>query len=244
MDPHKRSNKFQFEDDEDNTGWIVTFSDLMTLLLVFFVLLYSISTLNEAKFRKAMTSIQISLGEAAPAIRLIDLMEEPAQESKVVSLEDLSGMKSRELDMLQRIREFIEKRGLGKNIGVSLENGKVVIRITGTVLFKSGIAMLNDKGPPVMDEISEIIREFHDFNINIKGHTDNIAIATRQFPSNWELSAVRATTVLRYLIEKGISADRLTATGYAELLPLMPNDTEENRQKNRRVEFVLEKENR
>ncbi|MCP4575721.1 MAG: OmpA family protein [Deltaproteobacteria bacterium] len=244
MDPRTKSTKLQMEDDEDNTGWIVTFSDLMTLLLVFFVLLYSISTLNEAKFKKAMTSIQISLGEKAPAVRLIDLMNEPAQKSKVVSLEDLSGMRSRELDMVQRIREFIEKRGLAKNIGVSLENGKVVIRITGTVLFKSGIAMLNDKAPPIMNEISEIVNEFKDFKVNIKGHTDNMAIATRQFPSNWELSAVRATTVLRYLIEKGISADRLTATGYAELLPLVPNNTEENRQNNRRVEFVLEKENR
>ena len=241
MDPHRKSNKFQLEDDEDNVGWIVTFSDLMTLLLVFFILMYSISTLNEAKFKKAMTSIQISLGEATPGVRLIDLMEEPAQKTKVVSLEALSGMRSRELDMVKRVRGFIEKRGLARNIGVSLENGRVVIRITGKVLFKSGIAMLNDKGPPVMDGISEIVKEFHDFNINIKGHTDNIAISTPQFPSNWELSAYRATTVLRYLIEKGIGADRLTATGYAELLPLVPNDTEENRQKNRRVEFVLEK---
>lgn len=242
MDPRSKSSKFRMEDDEENAGWIVTFSDLMTLLLVFFVLLYSISTLNEAKFKKAMTSIQISLGEEAPPVRLLELMNEPSRKSKVVSLESLSGMRSRELDMLKRVRKFIETRGLEKQIGVSLDNGKIAIRITGTMLFTSGSAMLNPNGAPVMDEISQIVKEFQDFKVNIKGHTDNVAIATRQFPSNWELSAVRATTVLRYLIEKGIDADRLTATGYGELLPLVPNDTEENRQINRRVEFVLEKE--
>lgn len=93
-----------------------------------------------------------------------------------------------------------------------------------------------------MDEIAQIIQEFPDFNVNIKGHTDNVPISTNKFPSNWELSAIRATTVLRRLTEKGIGAERLTATGYAELLPLGPNDTDEDRQKNRRVEFVLEKE--
>ena len=233
--------KFQLEDDDENTGWIVTFSDLMTLLLVFFVLMYSISTLNEAKFKKAMASIQVSLGEKAPPIRLLNLVKGDPEKIKAVSLENLSGLRSREIDMLQRIKTFIEDRGLGKNIEVFLDSGKVTIRITGTVLFKSGVAMLNTKGGPVMDEISEIIHEFEDFRINIKGYTDNVVIATRQFPSNWELSAVRATTVLRHLIEKGINAERLTATGYADLLPLAPNDTEENRQKNRRVEFVLEK---
>ena len=225
------------------TAWIVTFSDLMTLLLVFFVLLYSISTLNEAKFKKAMASIQISLGETAPPVNLINLVDSSPRGPKTVSLEDISGIRPRELDMFQQIRAFVDKHALSENIKVSLEHGNVMIGITGTILFNSGLAQLNAGGKPVMDEIFNIIKEFKDFKINIKGHTDNQDINTRQFPSNWELSACRATSVLRYLIEKGISADRLTATGYADLLPVAPNDTEENRQKNRRVEFVLKKEN-
>lgn len=138
--------------------------------------------------------------------------------------------------------EFIEERDLEKNIEVFLDRGRVVIRITGTILFDSGVASLNREGKPIIDEIAQIIQEFPDFNVNIKGHTDNVPISTNKFPSNWELSAIRATTVLRRLTEKGIGAERLTATGYAELLPLGPNDTDEDRQKNRRVEFVLEKE--
>ncbi|MBW1780320.1 MAG: OmpA family protein [Deltaproteobacteria bacterium] len=240
----QKSNKSLLEENDEQAGWIVTFSDLMTLLLVFFVLLYSISALNIEKFKEAMTSIQVSLGEKIPPVRLLDLAKKAADKTKLISLEDLSGLRPRELDILKRVQDFIEKRGLGKNIEVFLERGNVVVRITGTVLFDSGVAALNREGEPLMDEISEIIKEFPDFKINIKGHTDNIPIATREFPSNWELSAVRATTVLRYLIQKGINAERLTATGYAELIPLASNDTEMDRQKNRRVEFVLEKENK
>ncbi len=227
--------------EEEKDGWIVTFSDLMTLLLVFFVLLYSISALNVDKFREAMKSIQISLGENAPAIDIIDLTKVP---KSMVSLEDLSGLKPRQLDILNRIKEFIDERNLGKNIEVFLDKGRVIIRITGTVLFNSGDASLNDEGRPIVDEIAHIIEEFPEFSVNIKGHTDNIPISTDSFPSNWELSAIRATTVLRRLLETGIRSERLTATGYAELLPLVSNDSIENRQKNRRVEFVLEKESK
>lgn len=240
----KRAERFPLEDEDEKNAWIVTFSDLMTLLLVFFILLYSISTLNEAKFKKAITSIQISLGEKAPPVALMNLIDNDSNGSKMVSLEDVSGLRPRELDMLQRVQKFVDNQGLSRNIEVSLEQGNVMIRITGTVLFKSGLAQINVDGKPVMDEISNIIKEFSEFKVNIKGHTDNLDIDTRQFPSNWELSAFRATSVLRHLIETGINADRLTATGYADLLPLAPNDTEENRQKNRRVEFVLKKENR
>ena len=119
---------------------------------------------------------------------------------------------------------------------------RLTFSVTGTALFDSGFASLNSQGRPIMDGITQIIQEFVEFNVNIKGHTDNIPISTNKFPSNWELSAVRSTTVLRYLLEKGVNAERLTATGYADLLPLGPNNTDEDRQKNRRVEFVLEKE--
>ena len=87
----------------------------------------------------------------------------------------------------------------------------------------------------------DLFMAFPEYTINIKGHTDNIPIATRQFPSNWELSAIRATTVLKHLISRGIAPKRLTATGYGDKIPLEPNTTDANRARNRRVEFVLEK---
>jgi len=85
--------------------------------------------------------------------------------------------------------------------------------------------------------------DYSEYSVNIKGHTDDRPILTKEFPSNWELSSIRATTVLKYLIQGGIDPGRLTATGYSDLLPLVANDTPENRAINRRVEFVLEKKN-
>jgi len=100
---------------------------------------------------------------------------------------------------------------------------------------------LNPSAIPIFDDLIDILFDYPDYNINIKGHTDNIPISTEIFPSNWELSAIRATTVLKYVISRGVNPDRLTATGYGDVMPLLPNTSEENRTQNRRVEFVLEK---
>jgi len=232
---------FTNELEEDGKDWIVTYSDLMTLLLVFFVLLYSISSLNIEKFRLALNSIQISLGEGRPPIDYVELAGVEEALSKPMALDDMTGLRSRRVEALREIRDFITDNGLERNIEVLARDGKIVIRISGTVLFQSGVAELNNAGIPVLEGIVQIVDKFFEFNINIKGHTDNVPISTKQFPSNWELSAIRATTVLKYLVDRGIDPERLTATGYGELLPLYPNYSAENRARNRRVEFVLEK---
>jgi len=228
--------------EEGESGWIVTYADLMTLLLVFFILLYSISTLHLERFKRAMSSIQTSLGEVRPPIGLFDLAVGPGVSKKKVVLENLTGLRSRKQEMLNNISKFIDTSDLEENIKVSVYDGKITIRIKGKVLFESGNAELNEEAKPILSEIVRIFSEFPEYKINIKGHTDNIPISTKQFPSNWELSAIRSTTVLKYLIERGIHASRLTATGYGELLPLIPNTSDENRAINRRVEFELEKE--
>lgn len=230
--------------ENDGSDWIVTYADLMTLLLVFFVLLYSISALNIGKFKLALNSIQRSLGEDKPPIEHIDLPGVNETFEKPIAWDEPTGIRSREIEVLNDIRAFIEANGLERNIDVFEENGKIVIRISGAVLFQPGAADLNSAGSAVLKGIVRIIDKFYEFDVNIKGHTDNVPIATKQFPSNWELSAIRATTVLKYLIQSGIHPERLTATGYGELLPLYPNHSAEGRARNRRVEFVLEKESR
>jgi len=230
------------EEEEENPGWILTLADLMILLLVFFVLLYSMSTMSLNKFKRVLMSIQISLGETEPPIGILDLTGGQGILDKKVSIEDLTGIKSRHHTILKNIIRFVDRDRLGEFISVDARGDKIMIRIKGKVLFNSGAAELNPEGEPILDGIIEIIDEFFEYKVNIKGYTDNVPIATKQFPSNWELSAIRATTVLKYLIDGGIDPHRLTATGYGELLPLVPNDSSENRAQNRRVEFVLEKE--
>ncbi len=230
---------------------MVTYADLMTLLLTFFILLFSISSMNLAKFKTAISSIQVSLGEKAPPVDLLELIgkgEQPGivnvsdslKEKQKIMLEDLIGLRSK--DIFKDVRRFVRKRNLSNHIMVSEEGSKVIIRITGKVLFPSGLADLDPKAGPILDDICKIAKQYPGYMIRIAGHSDNIPISTERFPSNWELSAVRATTVLRYLIEGGVNPHRLTATGYGSLLPLVPNTTQTNQTRNRRVEFVLEKE--
>jgi chemotaxis protein MotB len=212
----------------------------MTLLLVFFIIMYAISSINLLKFRSVLASIQFSLGEKNPGIGLLEIVK-TEQLDKKVSLADLTGLKSRENEMLGDIDDLIQKKQLGKHIIAQISEGKIYIQIRGKVLFDSGAAQLNDGARPILDKIVGIIQDYEEFNVNIKGHTDNSPISTAQFASNWELSAIRATTVLKYLIDGEVSPMRLTATGYGDLLPLVTNNSAENRATNRRVEFVLER---
>ena len=128
---------------------------------------------------------------------------------------------------------------------ISLESGnnssRVVLRIPGRTLFKPGSADLDKAGWPALTKVAEILKNYPNYKINIQGHTDDYPISSESFPTNWELSAVRATAVLRFLNDKGIDPKNMTATGYADTFPLGPNTTVEERSKNRRVEFVLEK---
>lgn len=230
-----------FFEDEEQAAWIVTFADLVTLLLVFFILLYAISSLNLEKFKYAMQSIQVSLGEKYPPMALLQIAQTPPPSEKKISLEEMIGLKSREEEMLKDIDSFIKEKKLNENILLLSSQGKIMIQIKGAVLFKSGRAALQAEAEPIMNEIVKIIDDYSEYSVNIKGHTDDRPILTKEFPSNWELSSIRATTVLKYLIQGGIDPGRLTATGYSDLLPLVPNNTPENRAINRRVEFVLEK---
>jgi chemotaxis protein MotB len=230
-----------FIETSEEKGWLLTYADLMTLLLVFFILLYSISSLNLEKFKHAIQSIQVSLGETSPRVGLMDLVNVPESKDQSFTIEDMTGLRAREQEMLESLNEVIADKNQSDNILVYAKDGKITIQIRGAVLFTSGSAKFNEIAIPILDEITSIIQSYPEYFTNIKGHTDDVPIKTVQFPSNWELSAVRATTVLKHLIAGGVNPHRLTATGYGELLPLVDNDSSENRAANRRVEFVLEK---
>ncbi len=229
------------------SAWLFTFADMMTLILTFFVLLYSMSKLEVEKFKTIMTSVQTSFGEYHPSINQLVVAEAPDEQEKESKeegeqLDPAVQAERQSQDMLADIVKFIAKKGLDKHIIASVENGNIVLRVKDAILFPSGSAQLNKNAGPVLSDIKEIIQKYMDFRVRIAGHTDNIPISNVRFPSNWELSAIRATTVLRYLIDSGVATDRLTATGYGEIIPLFPNDSPEHRAQNRRVEFVLEKE--
>ncbi len=246
----------EIADEEGAPAWMVTFADLVTLLLVFFILLFSISSVESEKFKSVLSSIQIALNQNNPvASQIIIQQVVPAEESSLSKIDpiipqpDTNDAIQSEIpepsdidELINDIEAMILEQQLGDFIFVYTEGERIIIRIKGTILFPSGDVQLFDDAIPIFEDIFALFKKYHDYNIDIKGYTDNTPIATSHYPSNWELSAVRATTVLRFFIDQGINPTRMSATGYSDLFPIASNETAEGRAQNRRVEFVLEKE--
>ncbi|MFK5892969.1 MAG: flagellar motor protein MotB [Pseudomonadota bacterium] len=238
--------------EEGAPSWMVTFADLVTLLLVFFVLLFSMSSIETERFKSVMSSIQIALNvKSAFSIPQED-KDSSLIKPLVVSLKSLpqDDIEAEEIEQevddsqefYQEIKKAIKEKQLGDHVLIKQEGKRITITVQGAMLFDSGDSELIPNSLPIFKSILELFNQYDDYSINIKGHTDDRPIETVRFPSNWELSAIRATTVLRYFIDQGIEPERMAASGFADLLPIAPNDSDENRSKNRRVEFVLEKQ--
>ena len=214
--------------EEGSPAWMATFADMMSLLLTFFILMYAIASQNTARVLHEV------LGIEEKSLGVIDLIDEITIKK---SLQELTGLNNP--NILDDMDDIAEDSAMA----VDTNEAKVVVRVPGANLFKPGQADLQLAGRPVLDGVIAVIRKYPDYKIHIQGHTDDDPISTERFPTNWELSAARATAVLRYFFDKGVEPEKMTATGYADTFPLASNDTDQGRTINRRVEFVLEKEN-
>ena len=214
--------------EEGSPAWMATFADMMSLLLTFFILMYAIASQNTARVLHEV------LGIEEKSLGVIDLIDKITIQK---SLQELTGLNNP--NILDDMDDIAEDSAMA----VDTNEAKVVVRVPGASLFKPGQADLQLTGRPVLDSVIAVIRKYPDYKIHIQGHTDDDPISTERFPTNWELSAARATAVLRYFFDKGVEPEKMTATGYADTFPLTSNDTDQGRSLNRRVEFVLEKEN-
>lgn len=244
-----RSLSGMFEDDDAAGGWVVTFADMMTLLLVFFILLYTLADFEDESYRELVESVQIIDGEGKQ-ISVIDFATRRGRNPEpLLAVEDMLGMNPGNLPLqtikpalVAEMESMIDSTDLADSVDLAYNGDQINLQIDGRYLFESGRAQLKDRARFIFANLGQMFRDYADYSIAIRGHTDDRNIETTQFPSNWELSAVRATTVLRFFIEQGIDPERMTATGYADYLPLVDNNSADNRARNRRVEFVLEKE--
>ena len=238
-----------FEDDSAGSGWTVTFADMMTLILVFFILLYTLADFEDKSYRSLVSSIQVFDGEGNQ-VSVIDYATQQGRNPEPLKVvEDMLGMNESDKvienlkpAIVAELESMIDNTDLADSVDLAFDGDQVNLQIDGRFLFASGRSVLKDEARVIFANLAQLFRQYADYRIGIRGHTDDRDIDTAQFPSNWELSAVRATTVLRYFIGQGIDPERMTATGYADFLPIVDNDTAENRAINRRVEFVLEKE--
>jgi chemotaxis protein MotB len=238
----------QFEQEESSNSWIVTFADLMTLILVFFILLYTLADYEDKAFRARISDVEVVDGEGQQ-MSVIDYATKSGRDPEPLQVvEDMLGLnpspdviQTEDPQIYNDIASMVDYTDAGEEVSLTLDGDQINLSIDGRYLFDSGKSKLKDSAKIIFSNLAQIFREHPDYHIAIRGHTDDLDIDTPQFPSNWELSAVRATTVLRYFIQQGIDPERMSATGYADFLPLVPNDSPENRARNRRVEFVLEK---
>ncbi len=244
-----RSFSGTFDDEEGGSAWVVTFADMMTLILVFFILLYTLADFEDEAYKELVESVQVIDGDGNQ-VSVIDFATRKGRNPEPLkAIEDMLGMNPGELPLqnlkpalVAEMESMINSTDLADSVDLTYNGDKINLQIDGRYLFESGRAELKDRARFIFANLGQMFRDYADYSIAIRGHTDDRNIETTQFPSNWELSAVRATTVLRFFIQQGIDPERMTATGYADYLPLVDNNSVENRARNRRVEFVLEKE--
>ncbi len=217
-------------------GWMTTYGDMMSLLLTFFIMLVSMSTIEKIKFRQAAGSLQGALG-------IIPTNTVALQSKKLDAEKPLKRRTSRAEKKMrkkaQQLQQFIEANQQTQNFEITPTKNGVGIRITDPNFFETGKAELKQQSFAVLDKIADVLTTV-DYPIRIEGHTDDIPIKNADFFSNWELSAGRALSILTYFQNVNqIDPKRLEAVGLGEFHPIVPNNTPENRAKNRRVEIFL-----
>jgi len=249
------------------TGWIVTFADLMTLLLTFFILLLSFSEMDSEKYKAIAQSMAVSFGvawiqgdKAGGQLTLIESdtapppasEQEPVAKQVVVPPENPSIIDDVEIGQPAQIRidaglealaeelvQKLEQEIISNALDVSFDTEKVIVRFSEEATFTSGSEKLKEDMLPIIDKIVTALAQCEG-DITVSGYTDNQPITSGRFRSNWDLSSARAVSVVHQLvINQKIDANRVMAAGHAETNPLVSNDTPENRAINRRVEIKI-----
>jgi chemotaxis protein MotB len=216
----------------ETPAWLATFADMMSLLLAFFVLLFSFSSIQESKFQAAMASMQGALGvlDTYPTVPIHDNFEHLPDMQRT-----LEGVKKK----VEEIKENMEALKRSDEVKVSRNEEGLAIRLDSRFLFDLSSATLRSEAFEVLDGVMGSLKDLPN-EVRVEGHTDNLPIKSSLFPSNWELSAARATAIIRYFESKGMDPRRMSAVGYGEWRPVVRNDSPENRQKNRRVEIFVD----
>lgn len=226
MDAHKRKSDdsflfFRSGNVEEGDDWLITYSDMITLLFAFFVVIVAISQVDPVKLERVSQSMATSVGKKGETTLEYSLQ-----------------------DIYSNLTKIIEEEGLTGSAEVNYTPVGVTMRFKGNMLFESASAIIQTKAKPVLTKLSGEIRN-KPYRIAVEGHTDNRPIVTPQFPSNWELSAARAASVVRFFLEHNVQPHKLRAVGRADTKPLKPNQDAQgnpipvNQALNRRVEILF-----
>ena len=231
----------EIEESEAPSEWLTTLADMSMILMSFFIMLFSMSSLDVKKFSESFTSVKTALGVKDKAVTMA-----PISTGDMNVLVEQAKLKQRIIGEQRRVydqfRTYVSSKGLDGVVAATLEAGKITIGFPAGVLFPKDGVDLTDEGKARLRTLFDFLIKAAGERINIRGFTDNAPPAAgSRYRDNWEISSLRAVAVLRYMVSLGMPPNRLTATGLADLEPLYPNDTPEHRARNQRVEFVLER---
>ena len=236
------------EEHINHERWLISYADFITLLFAFFVVMYSISSVNISKYRVLSDTLEsvfaspgstdpIQLEEhdttSPPTVAPVNLIElpptpPPVSDKIIRTINDLS----------QQFNSTFAEKIKSKDISIKQGNNWLELEIKSSALFYSGESRLERTAIPILAKAAEILKTSSN-PVQVEGFTDNQPISTPKFPSNWELSAARAASVVHLLNRYGVSPTRMSAIGYGEFKPIADNATNEGRQKNRRIVLVV-----
>jgi len=229
---------------DNSERYLLTYADLMNLLLILFIVLFAYSQVDTQKFQQLSQSFGAVFGTGSNSVlqgsgQGNSLIDFPATMPSPVIPAEIEDMQIE--GITQEVKEMVKGQGLGGSIDVRRQERGVVISIKERLIFKSGSAEIEKSSEEKLLTIAkDILSKIPNKHIRVEGHTDNVPIKSHLYPSNWELSSARATNVLRILVEKGgLDPTLISAVGYGEYTPLVPNDSDANREKNRRVDIVI-----
>lgn len=225
------------EEEAGGDGFTVMFTSLSIILLAFFIVLNSIAVPSDTNRRKALSSLIGTFGmpKGVQMLKIISTMENNQQVQEMLN----SQLKELGEKYIPKILEAIEKNAMVKYVEFSVSGQNIEIIIDSSVMFAPGDDQLADKVYSILDSISEKAIE-DEYPVVIEGHTDSTPISTSKFPSNWELSSYRALSALRYMVDEGgVAPFQIMAFGYGDSRPVAPNNTAENRARNRRIKIDI-----
>ena len=251
----RRRRKPEAPQEEGSPAWMNTYGDMVTLLLTFFVLLFSFSTIDAQKWEQIVSSLSgtpfvaikaIDPGDTRGDIQVEELSQEPTPPppEQVQQLEaNIEEVKERFDELFEKIKKHIEDNDLGYQLNVEQQEDAILIRMADSALFDSGKDDIKEPAKEILLSLCIIIDEYTDLirGIRIEGHTDTVPVTNPKFVDNWDLSTSRALQVLWFMLDSmEIDPAKMDPHGFGEYHPVDTNDTDEGKSRNRRVDFVLE----
>ena len=248
------AKKKEYHEEHADETWLLPYSDLLTLLLALFIVMFAISSIDKEKYEQLKEQFSVIFsggsgimeknGDSVIPLEKLNIPENSGNNDTPKNINVITGKEVEEDKMNEikkKIEKEIEKKGYSERVKVTLDNEGLEISIQDAVLFNSGQAEIIQDVYPLLLHISEMIKTL-DNSIKIAGHTDNVPIRTSQFRSNWDLSSFRAINVMNFMVEKGMLNPKVfSIQAFGEYKPKFDNSTEAGRAKNRRVEIFIER---